>query len=509
MNISFTAAKYGDKPAIIMAESGESISYTEFNERSRAYAQWMHEQGLGFGDHVAIMMDNVKEFLVVCASALRSGLYVTPVNTHLSADDAAYIINDCGARILFISEAMRELSEQIAPQLATNLQTMLVDTDDSQLSSSTGHKAGAAGQGEGIEELLGSYMFYSSGTTGKPKGILQPMPKAPVTEEADNFMLMMQFMYAFTDQSVYLCPAPLYHTAPLIWSISMLQMGGTVVLMKKFDPLQALQTIEKYKVSHAQFVPTMFVRMLQLPEQDRQAVNLDSLSTVIHAAAPCPVDVKQAMLDWWGPIIHEYYSGSEGGGFVCVGPEEWLQRPGTVGKSMLGTIHIVGDDGNTVPNGEVGVVYFENDSKFEYHGDKEKTQEAYHEKGWVTMGDMGYIDDEGYLYLTDRKSHMIISGGVNIYPQEAENVLTLHPQVLDVAVIGVPHPEYGEEVKAVIQLKDPAAASEATERELLDYCLQRLSKYKCPRSIDFVDELPRLPTGKLLKRKLRNQYWPA
>ena len=502
MDLSKLAALYGDRPALIVAETGATLTFAELNERALRCARWLVSNGLGFGDHLAVVMDNVPDFFVACAAALRCGLYFTPVNTHLSPAEAAYIVKDCGAKVLLLSPALADLAGAMQVDLPAGVTTLVVDAGGGVFAEGSARTAD-------FEELEGAYMVYSSGTTGKPKGILHPNERRPVSDAPDPMALMLQMIYGFAEgASVYLCPAPLYHTAPLRWSMAALQLGGTVVLMRKFDPLLALRSIERYGVTHAQFVPTMFTRMLQLPEPERTGPDLKSLKYAVHAAAPCPVEVKQAMLDWWGPIIYEYYAGSEGGGFVCVGPGEWLERPGTVGKALMGVIHIVGEDGQEVATGEIGVVYFDSDTHFRYHGDEEKTREAYHPQGWVTLGDMGYVDAEGYLFLTDRKSHMIISGGVNIYPQEAENVLAVHPRVADVAVIGVPHPEYGEEVKAVVQLIDDGEAGDELARELIEYCRAQLAKYKCPRSVDFVDELPRLPTGKLLKRKLRDRYWP-
>jgi fatty-acyl-CoA synthase len=316
-------------------------------------------------------------------------------------------------------------------------------------------------------------------------------------------------MYGFSPETVYLCPAPLYHAAPLGWSTTAQRLGATVIVMEKFDPKRALELIEQYRVTHAQFVPTHFVRMLKLSDEERSAHDVSSLKMVVHAAAPCPVDVKRQMIDWFGPIINEYYAGSEGNGFCAIGTEQWLSHPGSVGLPMLGKLHIVDDDGNELPTHEAGQVWFESDLKFEYHNDPEKTANAYNEQGWSSLGDIGFLDDDGYLYLTDRASHMIISGGVNIYPQEVENELTMHPAVSDVAVIGVPNTDLGEEVKAVVIAADPNAASPELAAELIAFCRSRLANYKCPVSVDFVDELPRLPTGKLLKRELRQQYWPA
>jgi acyl-CoA synthetase (AMP-forming)/AMP-acid ligase II len=349
-------------------------------------------------------------------------------------------------------------------------------------------------------------MFYSSGTTGRPKGIKRDLPKVGFGQSEEALVMLLRGAYGFGADTRYLCPAPLYHAAPMGWTISTQRIGGTVVLMKRFDPLETLRFIDRYRITEAQFVPTHFVRMLKLSDEERLRYDLSSLRTVVHAAAPCPIEVKAKMLEWWGPKIHEYYAGSEGVGMCAIGPEEWLAHPGSVGKAVRGVVHIVGEEGQDLPTGEVGQIWFETESRFEYHNDAAKTAEAWNDRGWGTIGDVGYLDDEGYLYLTDRVSHMIISGGVNIYPQEVEDALILHPKVSDAAVIGVPDPDMGEAVKAVVQLDPAFDASDALAEELIAFCRERIAHFKCPRSVDFVDQLPRLPTGKLLKRKLRDRY---
>jgi acyl-CoA synthetase (AMP-forming)/AMP-acid ligase II len=305
---------------------------------------------------------------------------------------------------------------------------------------------------------------------------------------------------------VYLCPAPLYHSAPLVWSMSLQRFGAAVVVMEHFDPEECLSLIERYRVTDAQFVPTMFTRMLRLPAEVRDRYDVSSLRVVTHAAAPCPVSIKREMLGWWGPIIHEYYSGTEDIGNTFISAAEWLAHPGSVGKPAM-ECHIVGPDGAELPPGEAGLVYFAGGRAFAYHNDPGKTESITNEQGWRTLGDIGYLDSDGYLYLTDRQAHMIISGGVNIYPQEAENVLAGHPAVADVAVIGVPDDEMGEAVKAVVVLVDPALAGPGLEAELLAYCRAELATYKCPRSVDFTGSLPRSEAGKLYKRVLRERYW--
>ena len=349
-------------------------------------------------------------------------------------------------------------------------------------------------------------MLYSSGTTGRPKGIKIPLSGEPI-DTTNALIGLTQFLYDFNENMVYLSPAPLYHAAPLRYCMTVQKFGGTVVVMEKFEPEDALELIERHKITHSQWVPTMFVRMLKLPPETRAQHDVSSLKVAIHAAAPCPIPIKQEMMDWWGPVIYEYYAGTEGNGFCAISPEEWLARPGSVGKALLGEIHILDEDGTEQPPGEPGTIYFANGPVFEYHNAPDKTAESRNASGWSTLGDIGYVDEEGYLFLTDRKAHMIISGGVNIYPQEIENLLITHPKVADVAVFGVPNEDFGEEVKAVVQPIDMADAGSDLEAELIAFCRAELSSVKCPRSVDFMAELPRHPTGKLYKRLLRDQYW--
>jgi acyl-CoA synthetase (AMP-forming)/AMP-acid ligase II len=349
-------------------------------------------------------------------------------------------------------------------------------------------------------------MLYSSGTTGRPKGVKTPLPDAPLGE-SPGLIPLVTMLFGFDSESVYLSPAPLYHAAPLRFSMTMHRLGATVVVMEHFDAEHFLVFVERYRVTCTQVVPTMFIRILKLPEEVRRRYDVSSLRSVVHAAAPCPVEVKRQIIDWWGPIVHEYYAGTEGNGFVYCSSQDWVAHPGTVGRAILGTVRIVGDEGEELPLGEPGTIYFESGATFEYHNDPEKTAASRNDKGWSTLGDVGYLDDGGYLYLTDRKAFMIISGGVNIYPQEAENVLVTHPKVIDVAVFGVPNPDFGEEVKAVVQPADLAEAGPELERELISYCRSQLADVKCPRTVDFRAELPRHPTGKLYKRLLKDEYW--
>lgn len=498
----------GDAPAVIMGTSGEVVTYRQLDERSKRYAQLLHAAGLRPGDHVAVLLENHPRYFEVFWGAQRAGLFTTPINWHLKAEEAGYIVADCGATALVTSAALGSVATELEPMLGNVKVRLMVDGTipgyDSYEQAIDAYPAEALDH-----ETEGSFMFYSSGTTGRPKGIKPHLTPQPFGTGGGALIMLIQHMYGFTPTSTYLCPAPLYHAAPLGWSTAVQRLGATVVVMERFDPQQALELIERHQITHAQFVPTHFVRLLKLSDAERSAHDLSSLTMAVHAAAPCPVDVKRQMLDWWGPIINEYYAGSEGNGFCAINSEQWLSHPGSVGVPVMGKVHICDEDGNELPTGEAGQIWFESETRFEYHNDPDKTANAYNAQGWSSLGDIGYLDADGFVYLTDRASHMIISGGVNIYPQEVENELTVHPAVLDVAVIGVPNADLGEEVKAVVIAADPANAGPELAAELIAYCRSRIAHYKCPVSIDFVDELPRLPTGKLLKRQLRDRYWPA
>jgi acyl-CoA synthetase (AMP-forming)/AMP-acid ligase II len=495
-----------DAPAVVMATSGETVSYTALEDRSRRLAQALRTRGVAPGDHIALLMENNRQYLQVAWAAQRSGLYYTAINSHLRPGEVQYVLDDCGAVALVASEAMAAVVADL------DLARIPVRIAVGELPGFERHDdvvAGAARLPAG-DEREGREMLYSSGTTGRPKGVRKELPGTPLGDPSATPVLLARALAAqgggVGPGSVYLCPAPLYHSAPLVYSMSVQRLGATVVVMERFDPRQCLEVIERHGVTHAQFVPTMFVRMLRLPEAERASYDLSSLRFVIHAAAPCPVAVKRQMLEWWGPIIHEYYAGTEDIGSTYITPEEWLAHPGSVGRP-LGECHIVGGDGEELPPGQAGVVYFGGGRPFEYHNDPDKTASVTNDRGWRTLGDIGYLDEDGYLYLTDRQAHMIISGGVNIYPQEAENVLAGHPAVVDVAVIGVPDDEMGEAVRAVVQPVDPAAAGPDLEAALLAHCRAELATYKCPRQVDFVTELPRDPNGKLYKRLLREHYW--
>jgi acyl-CoA synthetase (AMP-forming)/AMP-acid ligase II len=507
MHLSEIAGRTPDKPAVVMSDGSRSMTYTELDERSRRVAGLLRGHGVRATDHVALVMDNVPEFLEVAWGAQRAGALWTPVNWHLTEEEAAYVVGDCGARILFASDATGDLAARIAARTPA-LEATYVAGGEPPGTQDYAVARDAAPAGTGEDEVEGSYFFYSSGTTGTPKGI-KPKHAFPPFGTGLTIDHVMGSAFGFGPDSVYLCPAPLYHAAPIGWSLGTQRHGGTVVLMEKFDPLECLRAIEEHRVTHVQFVPTHFVRMLKLPEEQRRAFDLSSLQVVVHAAAPCPVEVKRQMIDWLGPKVLEFYAGSEGAGMTVITAAEWLAHPGSVGKAVQGTLHILGEGGAELPPGEVGQIFFEGGGSFEYYNDPEKTAGAINDRGWVTLGDLGQVDDEGYLYLADRRTDLIISGGVNLYPAEVEDALVLHPAVADVAVIGVPDPEMGQSVKAVVQPAPDRQAGPELAEELLAHCRTVLAGFKCPRSIDFVQELPRLPTGKLLRRRVRDEHGGA
>jgi long-chain acyl-CoA synthetase len=503
------AAVTPDKPAVIMAGSGRVVTYRELDEESNRLAHLFRATGLRPGDHVAFMLENHPLFLAIAWAAHRSGLYYTAISSRLQPDELAYIIGNCGARV-FISSAKLAGVASSATEVTPGVELRLM-LDGVAPGFTSYEEATAAMPATPIaDECQGMDMLYSSGTTGRPKGVKPTLSTAEL-DVAGPLMRLIEFLFAPTSDSVYLSPAPLYHAAPLRYCLNFLRFGATVVVMERFDPEEALRLIETHRVTHAQWVPTMFIKMLKLPPEVRERYDLSSLTCAIHAAAPCPVPVKEQMIEWWGPIIHEYYAGTEGNCFLYVGSEDWLKHKGTVGRPLLGVVHICDEEGNELPPGEHGTVFVANGPRFVYHGDPDKTRSAQDPlgRGWTTLGDIGYVDEEGFLYLTDRRAYMIISGGVNVYPQEAENVLSVHPKVADVAVFGVPDEEMGEQVKAVVQPASPGEAGPELEAELIAYCRARLAHYKCPKSVDFRDELPRQPTGKLYKRHLRDEYWPS
>ncbi|MEV0546878.1 acyl-CoA synthetase [Nocardia salmonicida] len=501
--------RFPDKVAIVMAESGATLTYRQLEENSIRLARHLHDAGLRRGDHVALLSVNDPKVYEVYWAALRSGLYITVVNWHLTPAEIGYIVDDCGARALIVSAALATTAEQVTahtPQVEIRLAF-----DGPVEGFESYEQALAAASPEPLaDQPRGADMLYSSGTTGRPKGIKLPLSDRQVGDPpGDTYTAIFGPLYAFESQSVYLSPAPLYHAAPLRFGGVVNALGGTLVVMEKFDAELALATIERHRVTHSQWVPTMFVRMLKLDESVRARYDVSSMQAAVHAAAPCPIAVKQAMIDWWGPVLHEYYASTEANGATFIDSEQWLRKPGSVGTAGLGVIRVCGADLAELASGEIGTIYFEREElPFNYHNDPAKTAEAVHPNHptWTTTGDIGYVDEDGYLFLTDRKAFTIISGGVNIYPQEIENALALHPKVFDVAVIGVPDEEMGESVKAVVQPAAGVAAGPALAEELREFLGARIGAYKVPRTVDFSDDLPRTPTGKLVKGKLRARY---
>ena len=505
------ALEHPDRAAFVMASTGEAVTYREFEDRSNQLAHLLRQSGLSPLDHYSIFMENNDRYLESCSAGERTGTYYTCVNSYLTAEELAYILTNSRSEVLITSTAKASVALEAIADCPGIRRVFVcggvpdgcgdprVEDFERAVSSLPTTPIG--------DESLGTPMLYSSGTTGRPKGILRPLPSQPPAEPLPMFGFLSN-LWKYREDMVYLSPAPLYHSAPQAAVNLTVRTGGTVVIMERFDPVEYLSLIERYSVTHSQLVPTMFSRMLKLPEEERNRYDLSSLEFTVHAAAPCPVQVKQQMIEWWGPIIHEYYGATEGLGFAACDSEQWLSHPGTVGKIVLGELHVMDDEMNEVPNGTPGTLWFASGTEFSYLDDPEKTRESTSPDGTMTtVGDIGYVDDEGFLYLTDRKTFMIISGGVNIYPQEIEDLLITHPLVFDAAVFGVPNEDLGEEVKAVVQLMPEISADETVTQQLLEHCREHLSRQKVPRSIDYEAELPRLPTGKLYKRLLRDRYW--
>lgn len=508
------AERQPDKPALIQIDTGAVVTFGELDRRARRAALWLVSLGLRAGDGIALLVENHPRLIELAWAARRAGLYYTAINTHLAPQEAAYVLRDCGARLLVASAATLPLARAVCASGAMDAceppagpAYVLLDAEADGFAGYDAELARVGDDGSALPERpLGRDMLYSSGTTGHPKGIRRPLTPFAQRDLPDLEVAAWRRAFRFDEHAVYLSTAPFYHAAPLRYIMRTLEAGGSCVAMGKFDPERALAAIEHYRVTHSQWVPTMFVRLLNLPEAARVRHDLSSMRIAIHAAAPCPVHVKQAMFGWWGDIIHEYYAGSEGIGSTAIGPSEWHARPGSVGRAMAGVIHIVDDDGKELPPNEVGTIYFSGVAAFAYHNDPEKTRQAYNAQGWATYGDLGYVDGEGYLFLSDRRADLILSGGVNVYPQEVESALLQHPAVADAAVIGVPDEEFGEVGKAVVQLRDPGRAGADMAHELIAFCRARLGRLKLPRSVVFDGPLPRLETGKLLRRALKERY---
>jgi long-chain acyl-CoA synthetase len=492
------------KLAYVMGTTGESVSYGALEAQSNRFAHLFRALGAGPGGHVALLVENRPGFFEICWGAQRAGLRYTPISWRLQPSEIAHIVRDSGAEVLIVSAGLAAKAIALAALLGPDVKRLSIG----------GPIAGFAACEPRLATLpptpiadqqAGSAMLYSSGTTGRPKGIKRAIGGGAYDAPEPGFLLFKN-LYKFGEDTVYLSSAPLYHAAPLIYGMGTMRCGGTVVVMEEFDAAAALDLIERHRVTHSQWVPTMFVRLLKLEPRQRLRHDLSSHRVAIHASAPCPVPIKRAMMDWWGPILYEYYAGTEGNGICSIGPNEWLERPGSVGRAMIGELQIVRADGTVAAANETGTVYFSKGVPFVYHNDPDQTTAAHNDRGWSTLGDIGRVDEAGYLYLTDRKVDLIITGGVNVYPQEAENVLITHPAVADVAVVGIPNAEYGEEVKAVVQPTSMELADKALAQELIAFCREQIADYKCPRSVEFAAQLPREPTGKLQRRELRDRF---
>ena len=498
-----------DKAAQIMAGTGEVTTYRELDDSANRLAQLLHDRGLREGDHLSILAENNRRYYEAYWAAMTSGLYFTTINRYLSPEEAAYLVNDSGSTVLITTAAMADAATKMLDLIPSCRHRLMIDGAVAGFESY--EDAVAAMPSDPLPRLSkGEVMLYSSGTTGRPKGVKRALTGVEVHDASLSGIGMLEhYLLGMDENSVYLSPAPLYHSAPLMWTAGVHELGGTAVVMDRFDPERFLAYVEQYSVTDSQLVPTMFIRLLKLPEQVRNRYDLSSLKMAVHAAAPCPVAVKEKMIEWWGPIIQEYYAATEGSGLCFIGPEDWLDHKGSVGKAIVGTLHICDDEGRELPPGEPGLVYFDQETPpFEYHGDPEKTEDSRHpdNSNWTTVGDVGYADEEGYLYLTDRATFMVISGGVNIYPQEIEACFALHPKVADVAVFGLPDEEMGEYVHAVVQLEEGIEPADDLAEELRGYARERLAGYKVPRIVDFRADFPRLPTGKLYKKPLREEY---
>lgn len=492
-----------DRPAIIMAESGAVTSFADLDKASNRFAQLFRQAGLQIGGTIAVLLDNHPGFFEILWGAQRAGLYYVAIPSKLTAAEVSYILADSGAVLLISSANKLPVLDELLT-LNPAVQQYIYDAADDRALAPV-----LAAQLETpiADQRHGTDMLYSSGTTGRPKGVRIPFPQDENIAQGNALVMLAQAVFGFTAGCTYLSPAPLYHAAPLRWCMTVHKLGGTTIIMEKFDPEAALALIEKYRVDVSQWVPTHFSRMLKLPAETRAKYDVSSLKSAVHAAAPCPIPVKEKMISWWGPVLKEYYAGSEGNGLTFISSEDWLSHKGSVGRALLGTIRICDENDDEVAVGEEGQIYFEGGSPFSYHNDPEKTRAAANRHGWTSLGDVGRVDEEGFLYLTDRKSFMIISGGVNIYPQEIENLLISHDQVADAAVIGAPDEDMGEKVVAVVQPLDIANNTPEFAQELEAYLRQSLSGVKIPRQIDFRAELPREATGKLYKRLLRDEYW--
>ena len=506
------ASEAPDRVAVIHGGSGWTQTYRELDDQANRLSTAFAERGLAPGDHVLILMENHPRYIETVWGAHYAGLVYTTCSTRLTADEVAYIAADSGARAMICSASFADVGAEVGRGLPDGSVRLAVGGPVEGFDSYESVVDVRPATPLPSPRVAGGDMLYSSGTTGRQKAIVRPMKQAPLETAVVGTSYAARKFFGFDETTVYLSPAPLYHGAGIRFVMATTALGGTAVLMDKFDAATYLELVERYEVTHSQVVPTMMLRMMRLEDDVRRGYDTSTLRYFIHSAAPCPRDLKEQVIEWLGPVVYEYYAGTESNGMVLCNTPEWLDHPGTVGRPVGCEIHVCDDDGVELPPGETGTVYFGNGPQFEYHGDAVKTAGTRHPRGWSTLGDIGHLDEDGFVYLTDRKAFMIISGGVNVYPQEAENMLATHPAVLDVAVFGIPHPEFGEQVKAVVrpvEMPGSDAAAEELEAELITYCRTRLADVKCPRSVDFRADLPRDPSGKMLKQRLRQDYLAA
>ncbi|SCW78021.1 Acyl-CoA synthetase (AMP-forming)/AMP-acid ligase II [Sphingobium faniae] len=504
---SEVARDHPGKAAIIMADSGATVDYATLVAQANRVGHLFEKAGVKEGETVAFLLGNSTRYPELIWGAKDSGIRYVCISTHLNPDDAAYIVRDSGAKLLVADHGLKDLSQLVVERLENKPVLYMLGGStcdfadlDAILPTFPGHRIAGA-------RRRGPSMLYSSGTTGRPKGVKTILPDAPPEEPPQRFA-MLRAQYGLGDDSVFLNPGPFYHAAPNRFMMSVLRAGGTIVAFEKFAPEPVLRAIQDYRVTHGFFVPTMFGRMSALPDDIRCQVDTGSLRHAIHAAAPCSIALKRRMIEWWGPVIDELYAGTEAFGHSFINSAEWLDHPGSVGRPAANCrIKIVDEQGRALAPGQVGRIMMSNGLRISYHDDAAKSDLLYDDDGFASLGDIGYLDEAGFLYLTDRESHMIIVGGVNIYPQEVENILIEHELIEDVAVIGVPDEDMGEQVRAVVQLRAGIGRQPGMEQEIIQFCRNRLSLYKCPKSVDFMEQLPRSPMGKLLKRELRQRYW--
>lgn len=490
-----------NKAALIMADTGQVISFQSLQKQVDALSRWLYEQGLQTGDNIVILLENRVEVVYLALAAQQIGLYYSVLSTGVSSKEIQHIIADNQTQLIFLSNytysQIRPLHQQLPRCYCVDPNTLGLPVLSEQIGD-------AAPLPSDFQRPLGRDLLYSSGTTGRAKGIWRPLP--PSQAHFDAEISLWKKTFGFDENSVYLSTAPLYHAAPLRFSLRALSLGGTIIILSHFDALLALETMQKWKVTHSQWVPAMFNRLLALPKEQQQRLQPKHLRYAIHAAAPCPIHIKEQMIEWWGPVLYEYYAGSESIGTTIITSQEWLENPGSVGRPLSGTVHIVSDEGIELEANEMGHIYFSGGSAFKYVNDAQKTALAFNQHGWATYGDIGYVNEDGYLFLSDRRSDLIVSGGVNIYPQEIEDVLVQHPAIADVCVIGVPDSDFGETPKALIQLHPSYTDNDQTAQLLIIFLTQHLARIKWPKTLLFVPDLPRTETGKMSRSRLKEQY---